>query len=194
MTGKREKKKTAVREALYTAALQQFRSRGYDAASVAEICRAAGVAKGTFFNHFPTKAHILAKWYDAAMHSAETRPIPSGISLREALQQRALNAVALARDDPGLWRAKHVYAPQDADIQAAEKRADSRIQAQAFTLLNSALDAGKVRTGVDVQAIAELYVSIVTGTIRQWLNTGEGFDLDAVLMQRIAYLVSLAAP
>ena len=60
MTGLRDAKKAQVREALYQAALEQFRSCGYEQTSIADICKAAGVAKGTFFNHFPTKAHILA--------------------------------------------------------------------------------------------------------------------------------------
>ncbi len=52
-----------VRSSLYTSALSRFRDQGYDATSVSELTRAAGVAKGTFFNHFPTKEHILASWF-----------------------------------------------------------------------------------------------------------------------------------
>ncbi|MCL5671547.1 MAG: TetR/AcrR family transcriptional regulator [Acidobacteria bacterium] len=32
---------------------------GVEAARVSEICRVVGVAKGTFFFHFPTKDHVL---------------------------------------------------------------------------------------------------------------------------------------
>jgi AcrR family transcriptional regulator len=52
-----------VRSRLYDSALDRFRHQGYDATSVSELTRAAGVAKGTFFNHFPTKEHILASWF-----------------------------------------------------------------------------------------------------------------------------------
>jgi AcrR family transcriptional regulator len=52
-----------VRSSLYNSALSRFRDQGYDATSVSELTRAAGVAKGTFFNHFPTKEHILASWF-----------------------------------------------------------------------------------------------------------------------------------
>lgn len=44
---------------VFEAALSEFRRVGVEEATVSEICRQAGVAKGTFFFHFPTKDHVL---------------------------------------------------------------------------------------------------------------------------------------
>lgn len=57
--GLRERKKQATAERLYRTALALFRERGYDATTVEEIAQAAEVAKGTFFNYFPTKDAVL---------------------------------------------------------------------------------------------------------------------------------------
>lgn len=43
------------RQRLLNAALHEFRSRGYAATTVDDLCRAAGVGKGSFFHHFPSK-------------------------------------------------------------------------------------------------------------------------------------------
>lgn len=43
------------RNRLLDAALREIRTRGYAATSVDELCRAAGVTKGAFFHHFPSK-------------------------------------------------------------------------------------------------------------------------------------------
>jgi AcrR family transcriptional regulator len=47
------------RESLLTAAAEEFAERGLDA-SVADIARRAGVAKGTVFRHFATKDDLIA--------------------------------------------------------------------------------------------------------------------------------------
>ena len=38
---------------------QLFSQNGYDATGVAEICEAAGVSKGAFYHHFPTKQGLF---------------------------------------------------------------------------------------------------------------------------------------
>jgi AcrR family transcriptional regulator len=67
-----------VRSRLYEGALTRFRDQGYDATSVSELTRAAGVAKGTFFNHFPTKEHILASWFLGVWEDETARMAASG--------------------------------------------------------------------------------------------------------------------
>lgn len=47
------------RDRLYDAALALFREQGYEQTTVDQIARRAGLAKGTFFNYFPTKDAIL---------------------------------------------------------------------------------------------------------------------------------------
>ena len=43
------------RDKLLEAALKLIRSRGFSATSVDDLCREAGVTKGAFFHHFPSK-------------------------------------------------------------------------------------------------------------------------------------------
>jgi AcrR family transcriptional regulator len=47
------------RNRILDAAYRQFGLQGYEAASVASICQAAGVSKGAFYHHFPTKQSIF---------------------------------------------------------------------------------------------------------------------------------------
>jgi AcrR family transcriptional regulator len=43
-------------------ALSRIRQKGFEGVTVSEITREAGVAKGTFFNYFRTKDHILSEY------------------------------------------------------------------------------------------------------------------------------------
>ncbi|MFC4007773.1 TetR/AcrR family transcriptional regulator [Nonomuraea purpurea] len=55
MAGLREQKKERTRQRISEVALRLFDERGYEAVTVNEIAEAAGVAKVTLFNYFPTK-------------------------------------------------------------------------------------------------------------------------------------------
>ncbi len=57
----REVKRQETRQRVYAAAVAEFRRAGMAAADVAVIAREAGVARGTFYFHFPTKEHVLAE-------------------------------------------------------------------------------------------------------------------------------------
>lgn len=56
---RREQQKQARRQHIFHIALELFEARGFDAVTVEEIAAAADIAKGTFFNYFPTKEAVL---------------------------------------------------------------------------------------------------------------------------------------
>lgn len=59
---RRARHSAETRERLYRAALRLFAERGFAATTVEDITEAADVGKGTFFNYFPTKEHVLASF------------------------------------------------------------------------------------------------------------------------------------
>ncbi|GAA4539959.1 TetR/AcrR family transcriptional regulator [Mycobacterium paraffinicum] len=69
--GVREARRLETRARLFDAALAEIAQRGLAAADVSAIAAAAGVVRGTFYFHFPTKEHVLAE----LERSEETRII-----------------------------------------------------------------------------------------------------------------------
>jgi TetR/AcrR family transcriptional repressor of uid operon len=57
----REVQRRETRQRVYAAAVTEFRQVGMAAADVSVVAREAGVARGTFYFHFPTKEHVLAE-------------------------------------------------------------------------------------------------------------------------------------
>jgi len=57
----RDAQREQTRERVYAAALAEYKRTGMAAADVGDIAAAAGVARGTFYFHYPTKEHVLAE-------------------------------------------------------------------------------------------------------------------------------------
>ena len=57
--GRRQRKARETRIRLFRAALQLFADRGFQNVTVEDITEAADVGKGTFFNYFESKEHVL---------------------------------------------------------------------------------------------------------------------------------------
>jgi AcrR family transcriptional regulator len=68
---RRERRSADIRERLFRAALQLFAARGYLNTTVEDITDAADVGKGTFFNYFPTKEHVLATYGEERIETIE---------------------------------------------------------------------------------------------------------------------------
>src|SRR5260370_680644 len=56
---RRQRRSSEIRERLFRAALDLFAQKGFAETTVEDITEAADVGKGTFFNYFPSKDHIL---------------------------------------------------------------------------------------------------------------------------------------
>jgi AcrR family transcriptional regulator len=60
------------RHRILEAATHLFSKTGYDATGVAEICQAAGVSKGAFYHHFPSKQAVFMALLNSYLNGIET--------------------------------------------------------------------------------------------------------------------------
>jgi hypothetical protein len=85
-TGARERRRQETRSRIVDAAAELFAERGFDAVSVMEIAKRAGVVEKTVFNHFPVKEGLVFD-ADPPMRAAlleAVRRRPSGESVAAA--------------------------------------------------------------------------------------------------------------
>jgi AcrR family transcriptional regulator len=192
MTGVREEKKRAARARLFAEAVRLIEAKGYDAVSAAEIAAAAGLAKGTLFNHFPTKAHFIADWYAARTEQALAATARmAGDALAAELTRLALAAIEACAPQPEMWRAKRREAMASEAIQAVEAQSDAAIRARAEKLAALARRSGEIRADVDPAEFADLYTGLISGTASESAATGEQ-EMRPVLERRISALCALA--
>jgi AcrR family transcriptional regulator len=106
--GRRERRASATRLRLFRCALQLFAKHGFQNVTVEDITEAADVGKGTFFNYFESKDHVLGvmaeiqlgKVREAASHAAQD--VPAIYAVLRRLAQRLAQEPGRS---PGLARA-----------------------------------------------------------------------------------------
>jgi AcrR family transcriptional regulator len=95
--GRRELRRQETRASIVDAAAELFAERGFDAVSVMEIARRAGVVEKTVFNHFPVKEGLVfdadPPMRDALLAAVRRRP--AGESVAAAAGSFVVAAVSL---------------------------------------------------------------------------------------------------
>ncbi len=173
MQARSEETRTHILEA----ALRRFASLGYSAASVDDICVAAGVSKGAFYHHFPGKQalflELLNQWLDT---------IDAGL---EAARQQTVPETLLAFTDmlPGIFAAADGRLPMFLEFWLQASRDEAVWQAtiapyeryqQFFTkLVEQGQAEGSFRADVDAPSAAKAIVGLAVGLLLQGLLTAQ---------------------
>ncbi len=120
---RRPKQPEKVRRALLDAAARIAARQGFAGVTVEAVCRDAGVTKGAFFHHYPTKAaladavtaDLLARFAEDLTGLVEADPDPHGRFTRAYLT--AVSEPGTAGSDP-VWAAVFLAAFDDPALQA----------------------------------------------------------------------------
>ncbi len=129
-TQRTEARRIAVRDRIVAAAHELIAGGGYRAAPVATVAREAGVATGTVYRHFPSKAELFAEVFrrasqrevDAVAAALERGGVADGVETfaRRALRARRLAWALLAEPvDPAVEAERLAYRRAFRDAFAA---------------------------------------------------------------------------
>ncbi|HFD40660.1 MAG TPA: TetR/AcrR family transcriptional regulator [Anaerolineae bacterium] len=189
---RRERKKRETRQALLEAALALFREKGYDAATVEEITARADVAKGTFFNYFPSKEALLGEltaWQLAQLREAVdvARGAPASPVARIRLLMRLLRE--RMRHD---WRLYQRAFASRWGRSSPHHQARNPIAALLADLVREAQAVGEIRADVEAELVGDLILMAHIRRLAVSFHRGEepppddGGQVMEVLMEGLA--------
>lgn len=177
------------RSSLLLSARKVFARHGYHAASVSLIVQEAGVARGTFYNHFSSKRLIFAAVIDDLME--EVASVIEIIDVSKPIPPQALaniRRVIQAVTDPEVARllfteAAGIDEEGDQMLREFYRLATARIQ----TALERGQELGIVRQG-SVHLAAQCLLGTIKQPIFQASLEGEQVDSDALVYEVFAML------
>lgn len=173
---RRQRRSSQTRERLFRAALDLFAKHGFADTTVEDITNAADVGKGTFFNYFPSKDHILLAFAEMQLSKLESiidnlrnthEPVP------EFLRTLAVRMTEEPGRNPSLLRALLL-----ANLSSTPVRDGMRInQTRGHQLLTEFVEIGQqrgeLRKDLPAGDIAHVFRQTVFGTLLIWSLYGD---------------------
>lgn len=187
--GRREQNKRSKRQRLLTESLRLFREKGFEQTTVAEITSAAGVAKGTFFNYFPTKEEVLLALGENMLGKLDMVDAKDlfGHDTARGKVKVLFQALAAGLDaDRDLVR-EMVYRGLRLPDLVGRERARLDFRSTLTLLLDQGKRRGEIRADVDSVFIADTLYTLYFQQVVTWC-TGE-FDMP--LAPRLERVVDL---
>jgi AcrR family transcriptional regulator len=177
--GRRARRAAGVRRPVYDAAsllavaVEEFNTRGYDATSMEDLSRAAGITKSSFYHHVSGKQDLLRAALERALdglfailderHAGTGRPVDR---LRYIVRRQV---EVLQAELPYVTLLLRVRGNTDTERWALERR--RAFDAAVGSLVGDAVAAGQMRADVD-PAVAARLLSGTVNSIAEWYRPG----------------------
>lgn len=180
------------RARLLQAAQKKFSENGYEAASVDEICAEAGVSKGAFYHHFPSKQAVFLALFedwlatvDAGLEAARKPTVPETLT-----NMARMLPFIFAQADGRLpmYLEFWLQASRDETVWKAMAAPYRRYQEFFAGLVKQGIAEGSFRQ-VDPHSAAQVIVSFAVGMLLQGLIAPSDTDWQKTAQQSMKILM-----
>ena len=169
--GRRERHRTETRDRLFRAALELFAERGFLETTVEDITESADVGKGTFFNYFPTKEHILAEFggqRTAAVERALEKAKATEGSVLDVIGELASNAAGQSNLNAGLLRAIFAAHASCAPVRAELHKRTQTSRRMLAEMFRIGQERDEIRRDLSANELARTMQTTFMGLTMSW--------------------------
>ena len=175
------------------AAVRRFAISGYNAASVDDICAEAGVSKGAFYHHFPSKQAIFLallegwlKTIDQSLEGLRAASVPETFVRMTGL----LPAVFAAADSQlPLMLEFWLQASRDETIWQATIAPYRHYRDHFSQLIRDGIAEGTLKE-VDPEAAAQVILSLAVGLFLQGVLDPQGADWPRIARESMQIIMN----
>jgi AcrR family transcriptional regulator len=180
---RRQRRSAEIRERLFRAALKLFSEKGFAETTVEDITEAADVGKGTFFNYFPSKDHILLAFAEmqlGKLHQAVEDARKTSLPLPKFFRSLTDLMTAEPVRNPDIIRILLLAFLSNPTVRGAMLDLQDRVLALHAEMIKIGQQRGEVRNDLPAKDIALVFRQTIFGTLLIWSLYG-----DASLQSRI---------
>ena len=173
---RRSRRSAETRERLFRAALDVFSKKGFAETTVEDITNAADVGKGTFFNYFPSKDHILlafAEMQIARLQHAVDEAHRNNTPIRQFFRSLTSLMTAEPTRNPDLIRVLLLAFLSNHAVRQAMLDLQDRVLAIHSEMIRFGQERGDIRNDLPPGAIALVFRQTIFGTLLIWSLYGD---------------------
>src|SRR5580658_4261014 len=174
--GRRERRTAETRDRLFRSALDLFAKKGFTETTVEDITEAADVGKGTFFNYFPSKDHILLAFGEmqlAKLESAVEEARRTGEPMPQFLRSLGIRMTQEPTRHPGIIRSLLQAYLSTTPVRAAMLDLQKRVHALHTEIVRLGQERGEIRRDLPASEIAHVFRQTIFGTLLIWSLNGD---------------------
>ena len=173
---RRSRRSAELRERIFRASLDLFAKKGFAETTVEDITNAADVGKGTFFNYFPSKDHILlafgemqlGKLRQAVDEARKTQqPLPA------FLRSLTTRMTAEPARNPDLIRVLLLAFLSNQEVRKAMMDLQARVLALHTEMIQLGQERGEIRNDLPPIELAQVFRQVIFGTALIWSLYGD---------------------
>jgi AcrR family transcriptional regulator len=162
------------RQLIRDTALRMFKENGYAATSMRAVAREAGVAVGNAYYYFPSKEHLILRFYDDAQaeHRAAAAPVLAGSTDFATRFAGVLHAGIRVNTPHHAFATSFFKVAADPDSPLSPFSTESEGAREAsVALFRDVLDGSTIRVDPDLRAqLPELMWLAYMGVILYWVH------------------------
>jgi AcrR family transcriptional regulator len=173
---RRQRRSAEIHQRLFRAALDLFAQKGFSETTVEDITNSADLGKGTFFNYFPSKDHLLLAFADMQLTKLQAtieHLRTTGEPLPRFLRTLALRMTEEPGRNPSIVRALLLANLSSTPVREAMRGNQARGHALLTELVAIGQERGELRNDLPASDIAHVFRQTVFGTLLVWSLYGD---------------------
>lgn len=191
----REKKKLETKNKIFEVSGRLFKEKGFENTTVDEITKEAGIAKGTFFNYFPTKEALLmyfADQKDELIYNLIEKETIKSIPVKEKIKNLLVFLAESYEKDKELTKLVmfeyHRNIIHTGFTSDEPKNSIHRLSKILYDFLEEGIEKREIKNNIEVKKAAENLTAIYFHSLIMWLKSESDYSLCSDISEKIDLL------